>query len=79
MRSINIREARQKLSELVDAAEQGQSVLITRHGKEVARLVPARAARGGPLPDLSAFRAQMKIKGKPLSRVVSDLRREARY
>ena len=83
MRSVNIREARQKLSDLVDAAEHGQSVLITRHGKEVARIEPAGPARGAPLPDLSAFRASVRAavqgKGRPLSKTVTESRKEARY
>jgi prevent-host-death family protein len=79
MRSVNIRETRQTLSELVDAAEHGQSILITRHGKEVARLVPAAPATGGPLPDLSSFRASIRSKGVALSTVVTQSRRGARY
>jgi prevent-host-death family protein len=79
MRSVNIREARRKLSDLVDAAEHGQSVLITRHGKEVARLDPAAPDVGGPLPDLSEFRASIQAKGAPLSAVVAESRRQARY
>ena len=40
----------------------------------------ARRRRGGKgLPDLTGFRAALKVKGKPLSRVVIDSRREARY
>lgn len=79
MRSVNIREARRKLSDLVDAAEDGQSVLITRHGKEVARIDPVGPEVGGPLPDLGEFRASIQTKGAPLSTVVAKSRRQARY
>jgi len=34
-------EAKNKLSELLDKVEQGEEVVITRHGKPVAKLVPA--------------------------------------
>jgi prevent-host-death family protein len=78
MSSINIREARQHLSDLVSAAEHGEEVTITRNGKEVAQLVPVRKRRAR-LPDLRAFRASMKVKGKSLSKTVIDARREARY
>ena len=82
METINIKEARRRLSDLVKAAERGRSIIITRRGKEVARLGPAqrpskKAARG--LPDLAAFRATIKVKGKPLSQVVADMRSEERY
>ncbi len=79
MRSINIKEARRTLGDLVDAAEQGESVLITRHGKEVARLDPAASGAAGSLPDLTEFRASVKAKGKPISKQVAESRRNARY
>jgi prevent-host-death family protein len=34
-------EAKNRLSELLQLVENGQEVTITRHGKAVARLVPA--------------------------------------
>ena len=40
MREVGAFEAKNKLSELLDLAEAGEEVVITRHGKEVARLVP---------------------------------------
>ena len=36
-------EAKNKLGHLLDLVEAGEEVTITRHGKEVARLVPVRA------------------------------------
>jgi len=33
-------EAKNKLGHLLDLVEQGAEVIITRHGKDVARLVP---------------------------------------
>lgn len=36
-------EARNRLPELLDAAEEGQSTVITRHGRAVAALVPINA------------------------------------
>ena len=41
-------EAKNKLGHLLDLVEAGEEVTITRHGKEVARLVPAQASRGKP-------------------------------
>ena len=42
MREIGAFEAKNKLSELLDLAEKGEEIVITRHGKEVARLVPPK-------------------------------------
>ena len=36
-------EAKNKLGHLLDLVEQGEEVTITRRGKDVARIVPARA------------------------------------
>jgi prevent-host-death family protein len=40
--SIGIYEAKSKLSELVEKAEAGQEVIITRRGRPVAKLVRAK-------------------------------------
>lgn len=79
MDTVSIRQAREHLSDLVAAAERGEAVTITRRGKKVARLVPvaARAKRG--LPDLTEFRAGLKMKGDPLSETVVKQRAEGRY
>ena len=52
MESIGIYEAKSKLSALVERAEAGHEVIITRHGRPVAKLVPARRTRR---PDRSAL------------------------
>jgi prevent-host-death family protein len=43
MRAVGAFEAKNRLGQLLDLVEQGEEVMITRRGKEVARLVPARA------------------------------------
>jgi prevent-host-death family protein len=45
MRSVGAFEARNKLGQLLDLVEKGQEFTITRHGKAVARLVPAQPVR----------------------------------
>ena len=42
MREIGAFEAKNRLGQLLDLVEQGEEVVITRHGKAVARLVPLR-------------------------------------
>jgi len=41
MREIQASEAKAKLASLLGDVERGESVTITRHGKPIARLVPA--------------------------------------
>lgn len=79
METVSVSDARRRLSDLVRAAENGQSVTITRRGREVARIVPAEQKPSERLPDLSDFRASIQVKGKPLSEVVQDIRAEERY
>lgn len=43
---VPVTEAKAQLTELVRLAEEGEEVVLTRHGRPVARLMPVRA-----LPD----------------------------
>jgi prevent-host-death family protein len=43
-------EAKNRLSELLRAAEAGRCILIPRHGRAVARLVPVSDDRTADLP-----------------------------
>jgi prevent-host-death family protein len=45
MREVGAFEAKNKLGQLLDLVERGEEITITRHGKEVARLVPVRPMR----------------------------------
>jgi prevent-host-death family protein len=69
MERVGIYEAKSRLSELVERAETGKEVTITRHGKAVAKLVPARAEkaidRTALFEEIKAFRRKLKLK-KPL-------------
>jgi prevent-host-death family protein len=42
VREIGAFEAKNKFGQLLDWVASGEEVTITRHGKEVARLVPAK-------------------------------------
>jgi prevent-host-death family protein len=39
---VNVHEAKSQLSRLLELVEEGERVIIARHGKPVAELVPAR-------------------------------------
>ncbi len=53
-------EAKNRLSELLRAAEAGQSVTITRRGRPVARLVPAVDDRSTDLVELQTAFAEVR-------------------
>ena len=42
---VSIAEAKNRLTELIRAVEDGETVVITRHGKPVAQLAPPPAER----------------------------------
>jgi prevent-host-death family protein len=46
LREVGAFEAKNKLGQLLDLVERGEEITITRHGREVARLVPVRQVRG---------------------------------
>ncbi|MBI5505542.1 MAG: type II toxin-antitoxin system prevent-host-death family antitoxin [Deltaproteobacteria bacterium] len=79
MGTVSLKQARERLSHLVDAAERGESVVITRRGKNAAKLGPMENAALERLPDLSEFRSTLGVRGKKLSRTVVAQRKAERY
>jgi len=76
MRTAGVREARQNLSALLDEVKKGREVVITEHGRPVAKLVPHdRPGRGG-VPNLAAFRRRMPAFDPPLSATVEEDRED---
>ena len=55
---FNLTEAEDQLSSLVDRAASGEEIVIAKHGKPLAKLVPVPAAKKGPRKPSGA----MKIK-----------------
>jgi prevent-host-death family protein len=45
---VNVHEAKSQLSRLLELVEEGETVIIARHGEPVAELVPARRKAGFP-------------------------------
>ena len=74
----SVKEARAKISALLDKAQQGEEVTILRRGQRIARLVPIEPS-AKRLPDLTEFRSSIAVKGEPLSQAVIQGRNEERY
>ncbi|HEX3067327.1 MAG TPA: type II toxin-antitoxin system prevent-host-death family antitoxin [Thermoanaerobaculia bacterium] len=70
MRRVGVGEASQNLTALLDDVKKGREVVITEHGRSVARLVPLAAA--ARFPDLSPIRRQFKGREIALSQAVND-------
>lgn len=78
MLKINIRDARNKLSHLIDQVESGQQIILSRRGKAVAQLSPV-SLKECYLPSLSQFRASIHTNSENLSDTVIKSRQEERY
>jgi prevent-host-death family protein len=50
VREVPVKEAKAKLTELIRAAEAGERIVLTRHGKAVADLVPHGAGQAEEKP-----------------------------
>ncbi len=78
MERVSVREVRENLRAYLERAESGEEISILRRGKEVARLVPPER-KPGRFPDLTEFRASIKLKGESVGESLIKTRREARY
>ncbi len=68
MREFGAFEAKNKLGQLLDLVEQGEEVLITRHGKQVARLVPARPVHNREQARAAVRRIRERAEAQKLGR-----------
>ena len=79
MRSVGAFEAKNKLSQLLDWVEAGEEVVITRHGKAVARLVPPNSTIDGDQAHTAAAAIRAMSRGVRLGKLsLKDLLTEGR-
>jgi prevent-host-death family protein len=58
-KSVNIYDAKTRLSELVDRASAGEEIVIAKAGRPAARLVPLRVVREARAP--GRWRGKLRI------------------
>ena len=76
--TVGLFEAKQKLSQLVERASKGEEIIITRRGKEQARLVPVPAERGRTLREtFDSITSRPRIR-LPRGVTIKDLIEEGR-
>lgn len=63
MQEIGAFEAKNRLAALLDRVQEGEEIVITRHGKPVARLVPPRAAADRPQARAAVERIRARAQG----------------
>lgn len=84
----SVRELRNHLGDYLRRVAGGEEIVITSHNRPIAKLSPvseadaeAGASRQALVAELQALREDLKgkVKGKPMSQVVTQLRDEERY
>ena len=78
MREVGSFEAKTHLAQLLDAVEKGERVLITRHGKPAAMLVPPAGALPGDVARVAAVLREVRASTKPGPESLRDLIAEGR-
>lgn len=75
MHSMSLAHAKAHLSELLNTVESGEEVMITRHGRPVARLVPVSPLKQSmPLQRLAALRQQVSAWENSSAQSLRELR-----
>lgn len=75
MSAVNLAVAKAQLSELINRVEAGEEVVITRHGRPVARVVPATPLKQPvPLRRLAELRKQLPARKGSSAQVLRELR-----
>ena len=78
MRTVGLFEAKQKLSELVERASEGERIGITRRGKLAAVIAPARDTVAVKEIFADIERIRKRVKPLPKGMTVKDLIEEGR-
>lgn len=79
MERIGIHAARSKLSELIERVQSGEEVVLTRHGKPVARLVPEKRrqkrSRAAAVVRIRALARKLDIRDVDIRKLIEEGRR----
>jgi len=78
MKKVKVNEVREHLAEYLSDAEKGEEIIITKHSRPIARLVPLKP-KSSEFPDLNKHRNSIDLKNRPLSETIIDQRKEERY
>lgn len=79
MKRIGAFEAKNRLSELLEAAEHGEEVVITKHGRPVAKLTPVdnfdRARAREAIEWMKEFRKKHPLRGLKIKDLINEGRK----
>jgi prevent-host-death family protein len=79
MARLSVYDAKARFSELIEQAQLGRSTTITKRGRVVAKIVPARAVewdRSAVLDEADALRKTLKVRRRVnLAKLIAEGRR----
>ena len=78
MKQVGVYDAKTHLPKLIDDVEKGETVVITRHGRPVARLVPVRRGQKSVAEVIEAlmqFRNEHTLDGATIRELIQEGRR----
>lgn len=78
MKTVGVLEAKTHLSKLLDAVEQGEEIVITRHGKPVARIV-ALNSRGAGWRKFAETGRRLQLRLEPGETIQDYIRAGRKY
>lgn len=82
MREIQASEAKTHLPSILDDVERGETVVITRHGRPIARLVPETSRRQTEIDEavesILALRKRLKAKAT-IEEIISSIHEGHKY
>ncbi len=67
MKQVQASDAKARLAELLDDVERGETIVITRHGKPVARLMPDEAVRRARFDEIVTRMKERRARNKPVT------------
>nr|VFJ59805.1 MAG: Antitoxin Phd_YefM, type II toxin-antitoxin system [Candidatus Kentron sp. FM]VFJ62801.1 MAG: Antitoxin Phd_YefM, type II toxin-antitoxin system [Candidatus Kentron sp. FM]VFK13072.1 MAG: Antitoxin Phd_YefM, type II toxin-antitoxin system [Candidatus Kentron sp. FM] len=76
MQTAAFTEFRKNASALFSAVEAGEKIVVTRHGKAIAQILPPELA-GTAAPSWKGERTRLTIPGKSLSKLIMEEREHA--
>lgn len=77
MRTVSVAEAKARLSELLNCVESGEDILITRHGRPIAKMTtPETPKQMLPLKRLALLRKNTSPWSEPSARLLRSVRDE---
>ena len=80
MKTATVRHVQHNLAAVLEVVRKGQEIAITKRGTIVARIVPARKAKGAVTwPDSAARMKRLgarAARGTPASRIIGEMREE---